>query len=76
MADAALCPNSLVLFKNRPARVLQAGDSLEIELENRKTLKVRPKDVALLHPGPLSDSGRPASRGRRGGDSLGTVGRR
>lgn len=53
MADAALCPNSLVLFKNRPARVLQAGDSLEIELENRKTLKVRPKDVALLHPGPL-----------------------
>ena len=55
MADAALCPNSLVLFKNRPARVLQAGDSLEIELENRKTLKVRPKDVALLHPGPLSD---------------------
>ena len=53
MADAALYPNSLVLFKNRPARVLQAGDSLEIELENRKTLKVRPKDVALLHPGPL-----------------------
>ena len=53
MTDAALHPNSLVLFKNRPARVLQAGDSLEIELENSKTLKVRPKDVALLHPGPL-----------------------
>lgn len=53
MADAALQPDSLVLFKNRPARVLRAGDSLEIELENGKTLKVRPKDVALLHPGPL-----------------------
>ena len=53
MTDAALYPNSLVLFKNRPARVLQAGDNLEIELENGKTLKVRPKDVALLHPGPL-----------------------
>ena len=53
MADATLQPDSLVLFKNRPARVLQAGDSLEIELENGKTLKVRPKDVALLHPGPL-----------------------
>ena len=53
MADATLQPDSLVLFKNRPARVLQAGDSLEIELENGKALKVRPKDVALLHPGPL-----------------------
>jgi exoribonuclease-2 len=55
MPDAALRPDSLVLFKNRPARVLQAGDSLEIELENGRTLKVRPKDVALLHPGPLHD---------------------
>lgn len=53
MTDAALRPNSLVLFKNRPARVLQAGDNLEIELENGRMLKVRPKDVALLHPGPL-----------------------
>ena len=53
MTATALQPDSLVLFKNRPARVLQAGDSLEIELENGKTLKVRRKDVALLHPGPL-----------------------
>lgn len=53
MTDAISRPGSLVLFKNRPARVLQAGDSLEIELENGKTLKVRPKDVVLLHPGPL-----------------------
>ena len=53
MTATALPSDSLVLFKNRPARVLQAGDSLEIELENGKTLKVRPKDVALLHPGPL-----------------------
>ena len=53
MTATALQPDSLVLFKNRPARVLQAGDSLEIELENGKTLKVRHKDVALLHPGPL-----------------------
>ena len=53
MTATSLQSDSLVLFKNRPARVLQAGDSLEIELENGKTLKVRPKDVALLHPGPL-----------------------
>ena len=55
MADTTLQPDSLVLFKNRPARVLRAGDSLEIEIENGKALKVRPKDVALLHPGPLRD---------------------
>lgn len=54
MTEIALQPDSLVLFKNRPARVLQAGDSLEIELENGKSLKVRPKDVASLHPGPLT----------------------
>ena len=54
MTENAFQRDSLVLFKNRPARVLQAGDSLEIEPENGRLLKVRPKDVALLHPGPLS----------------------
>ncbi len=43
----------LVLYKNRPARVKQVGEKLEIELEGNDTVKVRPKDVALLHPGPL-----------------------
>ena len=45
--------NSLVLYKNAPARVTVLGDKLEIELEDRRTLRVRPKDVLLLHPGPL-----------------------
>lgn len=45
--------DSLVLYKNRPARIIVAGDKLEIELSDGKTLKVRPKDVDLLHPGPL-----------------------
>ena len=44
---------SLVLYKNRPAIVRQTGQRLEIELEDGKNLKVRPKDIALLHPGPL-----------------------
>ena len=44
---------SLVLYKNRPARVAHAGERLEIELDEGKTLRVRPKDVVLLHPGPL-----------------------
>ena len=45
--------DSLVLFKNRPARVAEAGERLELELEDGRSQKVRPKDAALLHPGPL-----------------------
>ncbi len=45
--------DSLVLYKNRPALVEQTGDKLELRLEDGKSLKVRPKDVTLLHPGPL-----------------------
>lgn len=48
-------PNSLVLYKNRPAKLLQSGDKLEIKLEDGRHLKVRPKDVALLHPGPVDN---------------------
>ena len=46
-------PNSLVLYKTHPARVLRVGDKLEIALQSGKTQKIRPKDVTLLHPGPL-----------------------
>ncbi len=49
--------DSLLLYRNRPARVNQVGDKLEIELEDGKTLKVRPKDVTLLHPGPIRSLG-------------------
>ena len=45
--------NSLVLYKNGPARVVAVGDKLDIELEDGRSLRVRPKDVLLLHPGPL-----------------------
>jgi exoribonuclease-2 len=44
---------SLVLYKNRAARVEHVGDKLEIEIEGGERRKVRPKDVTLLHPGPL-----------------------
>ncbi|MDS4030758.1 MAG: RNB domain-containing ribonuclease [Candidatus Contendobacter sp.] len=47
--------NSLVLYKNGPARVTALGDKLDIELEDGRSLRVRPKDVLLLHPGPLSN---------------------
>ncbi len=46
--------HSLVLYKNRPARVVALGDKMEVELENGSTMKLRPKDVTLLHPGPLN----------------------
>lgn len=45
--------NSLALYKNRPALVKRVDDKLDIELDNGKSVKVRPKDITLLHPGPL-----------------------
>ena len=48
-------PHSLALYKNRPALVKKPSERPEIELENGKTVKVRPKDIVLLHPGPLQD---------------------
>jgi len=45
--------DSLVLYKNRPARVASVGDKIEIELDGGQSKRVRPKDVELLHPGPL-----------------------
>ena len=47
------CPDCLVLYKIRPARVTAVTDKVEIELEGGKTKRVRDKDVMLLHPGPL-----------------------
>ncbi len=46
-------PNSLLLYKNRPARLVRVTDRIEVELENGEVHKVRPKDVMVLHPGPL-----------------------
>lgn len=52
--EALLKPNSLLLYKQRPARLVRAGDRLEIELESGEIIRVRSKDVTLLHEGPLS----------------------
>jgi exoribonuclease-2 len=53
MAEKTLHQNSLVLYKNRPAMIKQTGDKLEIELDDSRRFKVRPKDVVPLHPGPI-----------------------
>jgi exoribonuclease-2 len=47
--------DSLVVYKKRPGRVLRAGEKLVVEIEGGKTVNVRPKDVVLLHQGPLKD---------------------
>ncbi|MBK1693903.1 exoribonuclease II [Chromatium weissei] len=44
--------DSLVLYKIRPARVVSLGDKIEIELSGG-CKRVRPKDIELLHSGPL-----------------------
>ncbi len=49
----AITEDSLVLYKNRPARVRTTGEKLDLELEDGRSQKVRPKDAALLHPGPF-----------------------
>ncbi|VGO21280.1 RNB domain-containing ribonuclease [Pontiella sulfatireligans] len=45
--------HSLVLYKTAPAIIDQVGDKISIQLANGKSVKVRPKDIQLLHPGPL-----------------------
>lgn len=45
---------SLVLYKHDPARVVSVGrKKMTISLSDGGTVRVRPKDVDLLHPGPL-----------------------
>jgi exoribonuclease-2 len=56
---------SLVVYKNYPALVTGTGDKIDITLlgdagpEQRK-IRVREKDIELLHPGPLTDLSLPA----------------
>lgn len=55
-----LCPSmmkekSLVVYKNRPALVSEVGDKIAIRLDDGTTLRVRDKDIELLHDGPLQN---------------------
>jgi len=53
MSEPTYPIDSLVVYKNRPARVIKSGERLEIEIEGGNIVKVRPKDIEALHPGPL-----------------------
>ncbi|MBK7178166.1 MAG: hypothetical protein IPH82_13425 [Chloroflexi bacterium] len=55
MPEQILPLNSLVLYKNQPALLSKTNDKkIEINLADGRSLKVRPKDVDLLHPGPIT----------------------
>jgi exoribonuclease-2 len=46
-----------VLYKTHPARVLSLGEKIEIGLDGGQVKRVRPKDIELLHPGPIKSLG-------------------
>jgi exoribonuclease-2 len=54
---------SLALYKNRPILVLEVRDRIEIRLEDGTPLRVRDKDLVLLHEGPAKEIPRPAEGG-------------
>lgn len=45
--------HNLVLYKNAPALIDQVAEKISIQTAAGKSIKVRPKDIQLLHPGPL-----------------------
>lgn len=53
MSEPELQRNSLILYKNQAGRITQTGKKIDIELADGSRLNVRPKDVLLLHPGPV-----------------------
>ncbi|MEZ4679582.1 MAG: RNB domain-containing ribonuclease [Caldilineaceae bacterium] len=54
MTDPIVRPDNLVLYKQRAARVVAGGDKkIDIQTEDGQNLSVRPKDVTVLHAGPL-----------------------
>lgn len=58
MSDVFLSLFSLVLYKNRPGRVVAVNaKKITVEVENGPAISVRPKDVTLLHRGPLAGLG-------------------
>ncbi len=62
---------SLVLYKNRPAMVIEGGEKITLRSMTGETIKVREKDIELLHPGPLQ-SLKELEENLEGGDLLGT----
>ena len=48
--------NALVVYKNKPALVKDLGDGkITISLADGEKVKVREKDIEMIHPGPVRD---------------------
>jgi exoribonuclease-2 len=48
--------NALAVYKNKPALVTETtGDKILIALAGGERIKVREKDIELIHPGPVKD---------------------
>jgi exoribonuclease-2 len=48
--------NALVVYKNKPALIKEkAADKLLIALASGDTVKVREKDIEIIHPGPIKN---------------------
>ncbi len=55
MVSSDLNVGALLLYKSQPAELIRLGDKIEINLIlQSQTKKVRPKDIYLLHPGPVT----------------------
>jgi exoribonuclease-2 len=48
---------SLVVYKNRPALVTERGEKLSISVLGGEQLRVREKDIEVIHPGPCTLAG-------------------
>ncbi|AEF81542.1 ribonuclease catalytic domain-containing protein [Leadbettera azotonutricia] len=49
-----IAEKSLVIYKSKPALVVAAGDKIDISVLGGEKLKVREKDIELIHPGPCT----------------------
>jgi len=48
--------NALVIYKNKPALTKEISDGkITISLQDGSSVKVREKDIELIHPGPIRD---------------------
>ncbi|MDR2484179.1 MAG: RNB domain-containing ribonuclease, partial [Treponema sp.] len=48
---------SLVVYKNRPALVIETGEKISISVLGGEQVRVREKDIDMIHPGPCALSG-------------------
>jgi len=56
VTEPVLRPGNLVLYKGEPARIATVDrKKITVERPDGSSLSVRPKDVTLLHPGPVQN---------------------